>query len=272
MAGEQVEIDEPQVWELEVDGRSHRVETSTGGWSNSVRWLVDGELIATKKSAADDNLELEADEDHELADQVGAIKVRFTGTGRPRRVTHFAGERKEAKTRALMGTGGVDMDPEPGSKAARREDFATRHPVLGAADDILGGLGKILIPLAIAALIPILRRLLPDWDVDLPTPDIPWPDWRLPSIPWPDLDLPSIPWPDLPDLPAWLEPVIDSLELIWPLLVGIGIAWAEYKRRKRNRAAREERQARRATGSDSPEREADDQERPPEAHHNSSSR
>lgn len=65
MAGDTIEIDEPQVWALEVDGRLHRVETSTGGWSNSVRWLVDDELVAAKKSAADDNLELSPEREAE---------------------------------------------------------------------------------------------------------------------------------------------------------------------------------------------------------------
>ena len=236
-----VEISDSQVWELEIDGRLHRVETSTGGLANKVIWWVDGERIAEKSASVDDNVELSADKEHDLADELGAVKVRFTGMGRPRRATHFDGDRGTASTKALMGSGGTDLDPEPGSKAARREDWATRHPVLASLDEIIGGAGKIVIPIALAALIPILSRLLPDWDVDLPSipwPDIPWPD--LPSIPWPDL--PDIPWPDV-TLPGWVGVILDALRFVWPLLLGIVIAWSEYKRRKRNAAARAERRA-----------------------------
>lgn len=238
------EITEPQVWELVVDGRLHRVETSRGGWSNVVLWFVDGELVESKKSSVDDALELTAPKGHELADEIGGVKARFTRFGRPRRVTHFAGTRDEAATKALVGAGGQDLDPEPGSKAARREEWAERHPMLASLDDILGGAGAILIPIAIAALLPLLKRLLPDWDL----PSIPLPDWDLPSIPWPDWDLPSIPWPDwdLPDLPAvpdWLRPIVRALVFLWPVILGVMIAVGEHRRRKHKAAARAERQA-----------------------------
>ena len=260
-----VEISDPQVWELEIDGRQHRVETSTGGFANKVVWWVDGERVAEKSSGVDDAIELSAGKEHALADELGSIKVRFTGTGRPRRVTHFEGDRSTASTKALMGTGGTDLDPEPGSKAARREDWAVRHPVLASLDEIIGGAGKIIIPIALAALIPLLSRLLPDWDVDLP--DIPWPD--LPSIPWPDLDLPSIPWPDIPwpdiTLPGWVGTILDALQFVWPLLLGIVIAWSEYQRRKRNAAARAERRALRDEAARSDAGPDDDKTTPDEA-------
>ena len=46
-----VEISDPQVWELEIDGRQHRVETSTGSFANKVFWWVDGDRIAAKSAA-----------------------------------------------------------------------------------------------------------------------------------------------------------------------------------------------------------------------------
>ena len=252
-----VEIDAPQVWELEIDGRLHRVETSTSGLTNKAIWWVDGERIADRSSVADDNLELVAEKDHALADELGAIKARFTGGGRPRRVTHFEGDRDTASTKALIGSGGTDLDPEPGSRAARREEWAVRHPVLASLDEIIGGAGKILVPIAIAALIPILSRLLPDWDIDLPLPDlpsIPWPDIDLPSIPWPDL---TVPWPDI-TLPGWVGTILDVLRLAWPLLLGLVIAVSEYRRRRRNAAARAERQARTSAARDVAPAEADE--------------
>lgn len=253
-----VEIEHPQVWELEIDGRLHRVETSTGGWTNKVAWSVDGELVAAKTSGLDDSLELEAPKDHPLAEELGAVKARFTRFGRTRRVTHFGGERDEAMTRALVGTGGTDLDPEPGSKAARREEWAVRHPVLAALDDLGAGVWAVLVPVVLAAVMPILRRLLPDWDlphIDLPS--IPWPDIDLPSIPWPDWDLPSIPWPDV-ELPGWVGEIFHLLKLLWPVILGAVIAWSEHQRRRRAAAARAERRAAREESADVPSPQGDE--------------
>jgi hypothetical protein len=244
-----VEIKDPQVWELEIDGRLHRVETSTPGWINKVVWSVDGERVAEKASSVDDNLHLGLGKDEDGADELGALKVRFTGTGRPRRVTHFDGDRTTAMTKATIGTGGTDLDPEPGSKAARREEWAEGHPVLASLDEILGGVGKVVIPLVAAALIPIILRLLPDWDIDLP--------FDLPSIPWPDIDLP-IPHVDI-TLPGWVGTLLEVLKYTWPILLGCAIAWSEYQRRKRNAAARAERQALRDSAArDIPSSEPDE--------------
>ena len=64
-----------QVYEMVIDGRRHRVETSVGdGWSNTATWWVDDEELATATSAAADNLYLVADEEHELADEVGSTE------------------------------------------------------------------------------------------------------------------------------------------------------------------------------------------------------
>lgn len=233
-------IEHPQVWGLLLDGRRHEVRTSQRGYRNRATWRVDGVEVASGSATAD-SLELVVPDDHELVDEIGAMKARFTATGRPRRVTHFEGEKSAALPRAIMGSGGTDLDPEPDSPAARREEWAGRHPLLASADDVLGGAGKILVPIALAALLPLIGRLLPDWDLDLPRPDlpsIPWPD--LPSVPWPDL--PSIPWPDV-TLPGWVGTVLDAVKLLWPLLLGIAVAVGEHRRRRRNAAAREERAA-----------------------------
>lgn len=249
----QTDIEDPQVWVLPIDGRRHEVRTSQRGFRNLATWSVDGVEVASSTGTAD-SLELVVPDDHELVDEIGAMKARFTATGRPRRVTHFAGAKAAALPRALIGTGGTDLDPEPGSRAHGREEWAVRHPVLASADDVLGGAGKVVVPLVLAVLLPVLSRLLPDWDLDLPSvdlPSIPWPD--LPSIPWPDL---SVPWPDV-SLPGWLGTVLDAVKMILPLLLGIAVAVGEHRRRRRNAAAREERQAQEATGEEPRDVEAD---------------
>lgn len=106
MAGKQT-----QRWDLSVDGHDHHVEVE-GSFSRAIRWHVDGDLVATKKTA-DDNVSLDAE-----PDSGHAIRLTFSALGHPNRVTLFEGDdRMTAKARAATGTGGLDLDPEPGSPA-----------------------------------------------------------------------------------------------------------------------------------------------------------
>lgn len=230
-----------QVYEMVIDGRRHRVETSVGdGWSNSATWWVDDEELATAKSAAADNLYLVADEEHELADEVGAVRARFTTLGKPVRATWFDGDRSTAEAKAQLGGGGLDLVPEPGSPAALREDRMRAKPRLYAARHVLAGVGKVVIPILLAALAArfVVSIPWPDWDL----PSIPWPDWDLPSIPWPSLDLPAIPWPDW-TVPGWLVWILDHLKYILPILAGLLFARAEISRRQHQDAERARRSA-----------------------------
>src|ERR1700754_2907826 len=98
-----------QRFDLTVDGRAHRVEIAEGALRREIRWYVDDALVATKKSA-EEKLTLKP-EDADL----GLLALRFSMLGRPRRVTLFeAGA--EAEARAATGLGGIDLDPEPGSR------------------------------------------------------------------------------------------------------------------------------------------------------------
>lgn len=234
-----------QVYEMVIDGRRHRVETSVGdGWSNSATWWVDDEELATAKSSTADNLYLVADEDHELADEVGAVRARFTTLSKPVRATWFEGDRSAAEAKAQVGVGGLDLVPEPGSPAAVREDRMRARPRLYAARHVAAGVGKVVIPILLAALAArfVVSIPWPDWDL----PSIPWPDWDLPSIPWPSLDLPAIPWPDW-TAPGWLVWILDHAKYILPILAGLFLARAEIRRRQDQDAER----ARRGAGGPS---------------------
>jgi hypothetical protein len=141
-----------------------------------------------------------------------------------------------AVTRAVLTAPGgseVELEPEPGSAAARRARFAREHPGLYAARHAAKGVGKALGPLiGIGLLLGLLPRL------SLPLPDlprIPLPD--LPSLPLPALDLPNL--PDLPDLsvPAWLAALLATAKIWGPILVGIVLAVREYRRRRRREPA-----------------------------------
>lgn len=220
-----------QVFELGVGGVHHRVETSTGdGWSNEATWWVDGEEIATKKSSSEDTLYLAADKEHELADTVGALRVQFTMLSKPVRATWFEGTRDKAVAASWLTGGGIDLVPEPGSPAARREEKMRARPRLYAARHVVGGVGKVLGPIIAAVVIAWLlsRVSWPDWDIPWPDLDLP----SLPSIPWPE-----IPWPNLRldidwEAPAWLRWVLDKVKYVWPVLLGLWLARREMRRRR----------------------------------------
>jgi hypothetical protein len=209
-----------QTWELRVDGRAHRVEVH-GSVSRRIQWWVDGDLVLDKKTA-DDKPRLRAEERPEL----GALSLRFSGLGRPRRATvtppgHLAG---------------IDLDPEEGSPAAAYEERVRANPRRYALLQTVGGAAAVVVPILVTIL---LGRLA--FSID-------WPDWSLPSIPTPDL--PSLPLPHLPSLPdislpAWLRWLLDKAKYVWPIVVAYVIARGEIARRRkqdelRTRAREEE--------------------------------
>lgn len=260
-ATEEPSGEEAQVWHLDVGARRHEVTSRKAGWSShEVTWLIDGVLVATKKSS-DETMVLgpgdrnggkgadaaeaesasappapssEADAEAPGAASApwadaGAIRVVFSSLGAPRRATWFEGT--GATAQAHTGLGGVDLVPSAGSAVAEREAKMAAKPRLYAARHVAGGVGKVVLPILAVWLLAQLAGLLPDFDL----PSIPWPDIDLPSIPWPDIDLPSIPWPDfdLPDweLPAWLRWILDNAKYVTPILIGIFLARSEMRRR-----------------------------------------
>lgn len=177
--------------------------------------------------------------------------MRFSLLGGARRVTWFpAGDPRAWKARA--GIGGIDLDPEPGSPAAVREERARRHPGLYRARHAAAGVATVAVPLL---LVYLASRLVFS---------LPWPVWNLPSVPWPDIDLPSIPWPDwtLPDWqpPAWVGWVLDRLKFLWPVLVGLGLAGGEVHRRRKQDQIKAELRKRRGPERPSRSLKSDDQD------------
>jgi hypothetical protein len=208
---------------LDSGSHRHRVEVAPAGLSRVLSWSVDGRSVAGKKTS-DDTVVLAPGEESDA--HLGAVRLRFSTLGRPRRVTWFGpGTDLPATAIAHVGVGGIDLDPEPGSPAAIREARARAHPRLYAARHVVGGVAKVVVPLVIAAL---LARLA----FQVPWPNIWLPD--LPSIPWPNL--PSIPWPDwrVPDwrAPAWLKWVLSHAKYVVPVIVGIVLARNEIRRRR----------------------------------------
>lgn len=239
-----------QAWDLVAEGRRHRVET-TGSVSRTLRWRVDGQVVAAKKSSEDtvrlkpgDRLKGEDDggpddPPADAAPDVGSVTVQYTGLGKPKRATWYP-PADGAAVRAALGTGGIDLEPEPGSPAALREERIRQHPRRYALVATAGGVAKVVLPLLLGLLAVRLTVALP------------WPDWDLPSIPWPDVDLPSIPWPDvdLPDVdlpdwqaPAWVRWIADKAQFVWPVLLAAYLARREIRRRREQDALRAQRRA-----------------------------
>ncbi|GAA4669666.1 hypothetical protein [Nocardioides nanhaiensis] len=212
--------DPDQVWSLTLHGREHRVE-SRGTTVHRVRWLVDGSEVATA-SRMDERFTVTAPDD---AGGPSRLQLVFSTLGHGRRATLVVPDEPD-----------VDLEPAPGSPAARHEARVREHPRRHAAIAAGGAVAKVL------------GGLLVVWLLAQVVVRVPWPDWGLPSIPWPSLpsipwpDLPSIPWPDV-DLPSFSTP--DWLQYVAPVLVAVVIALHEVRRRRqqdeRRRAAREER-------------------------------
>ena len=129
------------------------------------------------------------------------------------------------------------FSPPPESFAARLLIFQRNHPRWYASRHVMLAVGKVTAALlGLGLLVRLLLQPVLDWikdrlpEIDLPS--IPWPD-----IPWPDIPLPDIDLPDL-GMPSWLRVIIGTAKFWLPVLIAIGMAVAE-TRRRRAKAARE---------------------------------
>ncbi|MFI0356347.1 hypothetical protein [Actinomadura sp. 9N407] len=226
-------------WTLEHDGRLLEADAPpprlTGG-GRELRLYVDGDLVATKATSSK-----KAKLTHE------DLTVRATWDWRgelsncalvPARTEADIKDAKDLKE-LIDKSGETWFTPPEGSRAARRERLARRHPRLYASRHVALAAARVLLPLlGIAALIKI-----PKPHIDLP--DIDLPGIPRPRIPWPDIDLPSIPLPDLPDvtLPGWLQAIVQTAKYWGPILAAVGLAVQEHERRKKQRQKAAERAA-----------------------------
>lgn len=221
--------DKVERWRLRHDDQEHVVEIRDAGLRKEIRWLTDGAETATKRTS-DERVTLDGDS--------LAVGVRLPAlVGPARRVTLYAADgSRPAATSAELGLGGDDFVPEPGSKAAEREQWIRDHPGRYQALAIAGGIAKVVVPILLTLLVVRFAVTLPWPDISLPS--IPLPD--LPSIPWPSIplpDLPSIGWPDW-QVPGWVRWVADHAKYVVPVLIAWAIAAAEIRRRREQDAKR----------------------------------
>jgi hypothetical protein len=121
--------------------------------------------------------------------------------------------------------------PPPGSFAARMLIFQRNHPRLYASRHVVLAVGKVAAALlGLAVFIRLLLQPVLDWIRDrlphIDLPSIPWPDIPWPHIPWPDIDLPEL------AVPSWLQVIIGTGKFWLPVLIAIGVAVAEIRRRR----------------------------------------
>lgn len=236
-----------QEWTLDVGGSIHTVTTRETSWTKrEIVWRRDGALVAEKESSEE---KVVLTPHGRAGEGAGAMRLIFSGLGAPRRAVWFEGE--NAAGAAHLGVGGVDLEPVTGSPLALRDERMARRPRLYAARHVAAGVAKVVLPIIGVWLLAQLAGLLPD--VSLNVPSIPWPDWDLPSIPWPDITLPSIPWLDW-DLPGWVRWILDHAKYVVPILIGIGLARSEIRRRAAQPAKREELRGRGADERREPDR------------------
>ncbi|MDA0167850.1 hypothetical protein OJ998_02030 [Solirubrobacter taibaiensis] len=194
----------PAKFSVQYEGRSIEVVPDAITERDRVRLLVDGETVAETKA--------------------NGKQTVLAGDGfEVRAVMPFWGGSVTSAS-LIAGDAEIELHPEPGTRAARRADFARRHPRVYASRHVLQGAAQVA-----AAIVGIgfLLRLLPS----VPWPSIDFPD--LPRINLPDLPLPSIQI-DL-ELPGWVQAVLDSKPYWVPIVVGLLLASRELKRRKKLR-------------------------------------
>ena len=199
-------VDMPTKFSVQYEGRSIEVVPDAITQRDRVRLLVDGEAVAETKA--------------------NGKKTVLAGDGfQVRAVMPFWGG---SVTRASLVPDGRDeeweLEPEPGTRAARRAAFARRHPRLYASRHVLTGVAQVA-----AAMVgfTFLLRLIPA---------IPWPSIDLPDLP--SINLPDLPLPSFQidiELPGWVQAVLDSKPYWVPIVVGLVVALRELDRRKKTR-------------------------------------
>lgn len=195
--------DMPASFSVEYEGRTVEVIPDPLWERDRVRLVVDGETVAERKANGKQTV-LEAD-----GFEVRAVMPPWGG-----RVTRAslvpAGEDVE-----------YEMDPEPGTRAAKLAAWGREHPKLYASRYVLTGAAQVALAIIGFAFVLKLLPAIPLPSIDLPTID-------LPDIPWPTIDL-----PDLPALPGWVQAVLDSKQYWLPIVIGLALAARELDRRKK---------------------------------------
>ena len=225
---------------LQWRGGTLEVRAGRAGPRTTATLLLDDAQVAEGRGVGRVLLPLPAAEEPSaavlvLAPLPGVVARTVLLVPRPREAGAAPADDAGARVLDLATAEGHPFDPEPGTLAARLRTVEERHPRLWASRHVVAAVVRVgagllgLLVLLQAVVRPVLRwlaGLVPDVDL----PDLPLPDLDPPSIPWPDLDLPDL------ALLGWLAAVLATAEVWGPLLVGVCVAVAEVRRRRRRDA------------------------------------
>ncbi|MDN5798425.1 MAG: hypothetical protein L0K51_00470 [Corynebacterium casei] len=148
----------------------------------------------------------------------------------------------------------VLFDPPAGSRGEKRREAMESSTLKRVGFPILAGLGKGGWAIAVIILAPLVSRFvqwllsfLPDFDINLPSlPDFPQIELPNPNLPQIQLPTPNINIDiNLPELPAWVELLLDYSKIWVPILIGIVVgllALRNYKKSEETKRAWQEKQ------------------------------
>ncbi|MEY8578744.1 hypothetical protein AALI21_10605 [Corynebacteriaceae bacterium 6-324] len=148
----------------------------------------------------------------------------------------------------------VLFDPPAGSRGEKRREAMESSTLKRVGFPILAGLGKGGWAIAVIILTPLVSRFvkwllsyLPDFDITLPSlPTFPQIELPTPSLPQIQLPTPNINIDiNLPELPAWVELLLDYSKIWVPILIGIVVgllALRNYKKSEETKRAWQEKQ------------------------------
>jgi hypothetical protein len=196
----------PATFSTQHAGRHVELVTDSLWEADRVRLLVDGEEVAeTKANGPRTVLAAEGFE-------VRAVMPFWGGSVKRAELVPAEGEP-------------VRLGPEPGTRAARVARFEREHPRLFAARHVVRGAAQVALALVGISL---LIDLLPS----IPLPDLDLPRIDLPEIPWPTINLPSV------EVPEWVRTIMRTKPYWLPIVIGIALAVAELRRRRKRRTLR----------------------------------
>ena len=138
----------------------------------------------------------------------------------------------------------VEFDPPADSRGQRRRDMMQSSPVKRTLIPMAEGMGKAGWAIALIILGPILSRLLewlsqffPDWEIPEITP--PHVDLPVPNLPQVTLPTPHVNLPDLPELPEWVQLIMEYSKIWMPLLIGIILGIVALRNYRKSEAEKE---------------------------------
>lgn len=139
----------------------------------------------------------------------------------------------------------VEFDPPAGSRGERRREIMQSSPVKRTLIPMAEGLGKAGWAIAVLVLGPLvgkflnwLSQFLPDWELPkftLPHVDLPVPQLPQVTLPTPDFDLPA-----LPDLPEWVDVLMEYSKIWAPIVIGIILGLIALRNYRKSEAQKEE--------------------------------